>query len=205
MYCSVEFEEGYKTYFYMNVFDTGSVAGIGIAQRLDKFIALPVRSFGITMTTYVGQNLGAEKYDRIKKGKNCCLAWGIGTTVSLCALIALIAEQCVALFSNDSHVISVGTDMLRTMLPWFFTMALREIYVGILRGYKKTFAPTILVLAGMVGVRQIFLAITMRNCKSIRRIYECYPIAWVTATVFLLIYFLLVRENLAGLSRREKT
>lgn len=185
---------------YMNLFDTAAVAGIGIAQRLDKFIALPVRSFGITMTTYVGQNLGAEQYDRIKKGKNRCLALGLGITVALCVFVALITEQCVALFSEDSRVIAVGTDMLRMMLPWFFIMAFREVYTGILRGYQKTLMPTILILAGMVGVRQVFLAVMMRTDRSIQHIYECYPIAWAAATIFLLIYYLRVKECLIGLS-----
>ena len=55
---------------YMNWFSADAIAGIGIAQRLDRFVILPAKSFGITMTTFVGQNLGAGQYLRIEMGKN---------------------------------------------------------------------------------------------------------------------------------------
>ena len=64
---------------YMNWFSADAVAGIGIAQRLDRFVILPAKSFGITMTTFLGQNLGAGKYRRIETGEKHCAAVAVVT------------------------------------------------------------------------------------------------------------------------------
>lgn len=89
---------------YMNSFSTEAVAGIGIAQRLDRFVILPAKSFGITMTTYVGQNLGAGQYQRIRQGTKSCTAIALGITIGLSTVIFAFTEQCVSLFSSVSEV-----------------------------------------------------------------------------------------------------
>lgn len=181
---------------YMNLFDTASVAGIGIAQRLDKFIILPAKSFGITMTTFVSQNIGAGRYDRLAEGKKKCLLVAVGTTLALSAVVYLFADDCVALFNPKPEVVTVGVSMMKVLLPFFCIMAVREIYLGILRGSGKNAVPMVLSLVGMVGVRQAFLAVTMRGTPQIEYIYLCYPIAWFATVSLLLIYYLLVRGEL---------
>ena len=89
---------------YMNWFSADAVAGIGIAQRLDRFVILPAKSFGITMTTFLGQTLGAGKYRRIETGEKHCAAVAVGVTLGLSAIIYAFTEQCVALFSPDAGI-----------------------------------------------------------------------------------------------------
>ena len=179
---------------YMNCFSTEAVAGIGIAQRLDRFVILPAKSFGITMTTYVGQNLGAGQYQRIRRGVKSCAVVALGITLGLSTVILAFTEQCVSLFSPVSEVINVGKDMLRVMTPLFWVMALREILLGTLRGCGRNFFPTVLSLAGMVGVRQAFLAVTMHWKFTVENIYYCYPVAWIATLLLLVIYYLTVRK-----------
>lgn len=180
---------------YMNYFSAEAVAGIGIAQRLDRFVILPAKSFGITMTTFIGQNLGAGQYQRIIIGKKHCAMVALGVTVGLSMIIYIFTEQCVALFSPETEVIAVGVAMMRVFAPMFWIMALREVLLGTLRGCGKNLWPTILSLIGMVGVRQLFLAITMHYNPAIENIYYCYPIAWAATLLMLVIYYLVVRKN----------
>lgn len=182
---------------YMNLFDTASVAGIGIAQRLDKFVVLPAKSFGITITTFVSQNLGAQQYERVREGKNKCLALGISVTLLLSWMVLGFSKECVSLFNRNPTVVSVGVSMMHILIPMFFTVAIREIYTGFLRGYGKTKIPTILNLTGMVGARQLYLAIAMRKSVKIEYIYYCYPIAWLASVVLLLIYYKMMKKNLS--------
>lgn len=190
---------------YMNLFSAASVAGIGIAQRLDKFIILPAKSFGITITTYVSQNLGAQRYERIRAGKRRCLLTALLVTLSMSGVSFLFARQCVALFNPEPEVVATGVAMMHVLVPMFWVMAVREIYLGILRGYGYSTVPMILSLIGMVVVRQVFLAVTMSGPEpDIRNIYYCYPIAWVVTTALLIGYYLLVRRRMAGLGA-EKT
>ena len=181
---------------YMNWFSADAVAGIGIAQRLDLFVLLPAKSFGITMTTFIGQNLGAGQYQRIKVGKRQCAVVAAGVTLGLSAIIYLFTEQCVALFSSEPAVIEVGVAMMRVLVPMFWTMALREVLLGTLRGCGHNFWPMVLSLVGMVGVRQVFLAITMRHSPVIKNIYYCYPVAWAAALMLLAAYYVAMRKEL---------
>ena len=187
---------------YMNSFSTEAVAGIGIAQRLDRFVILPAKSFGITMTTYVGQNLGAGQYQRIRQGTKSCTAIALGITIGLSTVIFAFTEQCVSLFSSVSEVTDVGKNMLRVMAPLFWVMALREILLGTLRGCGRNFFPTMLSLIGMVGIRQVFLAVTMHWKFTVENIYYCYPVAWIATLLLLVIYYLTVRKRL--LPSKEK-
>lgn len=185
---------------YMNLFSTSAVAGIGIAQRVDKFIVLPAKSFGITMTTYISQNLGAERYERIRAGKRRCLLVALAVTVTLCAGMYVFAEECVRLFNPDREVVAVGVAMLHVLVPLYWTMPVREVYIGILRGYGYSAVPMALSLTGMVGVRQAFLAVVMNTgTPDIRSIYWCYPLGWVVTMLLLLIYYRAIRGRLTGL------
>lgn len=188
---------------YMNLFDTASVAGIGIAQRLDKFIILPAKSFGITMTTYVGQNLGAGHYERVREGVKKCAAVALSVTAALSVLVYALSEQCVRLFNQTPEVVAVGVAMMHVLIPFFWCMALREVLLGVLRGYGRSLVPMMLSLTGMVAIRQLYLAISMRSGQNIRNIYICYPLAWVATLLLLFVYYLLARKNLPGCTRKN--
>ncbi len=181
---------------YMNMFSTKAVAGMGIAVRLDRFVLLPAKSFGITMTTFMGQNLGAGKYDRLKAGKRQCMTVALVVTITLSAVIYAFCSQTVALFNPDPEVVKVGVDMMHVLLPMFWMMAIREVLQGILRGSGKNQVPMILSLIGMVGIRQLFLAVVMRK-PAIEYIYVCYPLAWAATLLLLLGYYFLVRKQIS--------
>lgn len=181
---------------YMNWFSAETVAGIGVAQRLDRFVILPAKSFGITMTTCVGQNLGAGHYERIRKGERSCIAVALGITLALSGIVYFFAPQCVALFNAEPEVVAVGVAMMHVLAPMFWIMALREVLLGVLRGCGHSVGPTILSLTGMVGVRQVFLAFTMRKSAAVEYIYYCYPVAWAATLLLLAIYYLIVRKRL---------
>ncbi len=188
---------------YINQFNTASIAGIGIAQRVDKFIVLPTKSFGITMTTYVSQNLGAKRYDRIRDGCIRCTALSFLITLCMSALVYVFAGACVSVFNSNPEVVQVGSSTLRVFLPFLLFMAVRELLLGILRGYKRAKTPMLLSLIGMIGVRQLFLSVAMSRGADIRYIYWCYPIAWASTAILLFIYFFSVKKQLTGLNGRE--
>lgn len=182
---------------YMNLFDTASVAGIGIAQRIDRFVILPAKSFGITMTTFVSQNLGAGQSERVGEGTRKCLLTALGVTLTFSALVYVFARECVMLFNPETEVVAVGVAMVRVLGLMFWVMAVREVLLGYLRGYGKSFWPMVLSLIGMIGVRQAYLALTLHTAQpDIEHIYRCYPIGWAATTLLLLIYYLAVRKRL---------
>jgi len=190
---------------YTNLFSTASVAGIGIAQRIDRFVILPAKSFGITMTTFVSQNLGAGRNERVRDGVRQCMFTALAATLVFSVLVYVFARACVALFNPEEEVVAVGVAMVRVLALMFWVMAVREVLLGYLRGYGRSFVPMVLSLIGMIGVRQVYLAATLYTAQpEIKHIYLCYPIGWAATTGLLLVYYLLVRGKLSqGISEPD--
>ena len=180
---------------YVNQFGSAATAGVGVAQRLDKFIAMPCKAFGTTLTTCISQNIGAGNYERVHSSIRKCTALSVGVIAILELLALLFAPECVSLFNDTPEVIAIGTAMVRTILPLYIIFALREILYGILRGHGYTYVTTILSLIGMIGIRQLFLAVSMAVHPSITNIYWCYPIAWGSTLLLIYIYYRIVKRR----------
>lgn len=183
---------------YMNLFSTASVAGIGVAQRIDRFVILPAKSFGITMTTFVSQNLGAERFERVRDGLKRCMLTALAVTLSFSAVVYVFAAQVVALFNREPEVVSVGVEMVHIYALAFWVMAIREVLVGYLRGHGRSFVPMVLNVVGMIVLRQIYLAVTLLHAATpnIYHIYYAYPLTWAATLVMLIVYYLLVKKQL---------
>lgn len=180
---------------YINAFDPGAIAGIGIAQRLDKFVAMPCKAFGLAVTTFVGQNVGAGNCRRCREGTAKALALSLLTVAVIGSVLYAFTEPCVAIFNRTERVIHVGTDMMHVIIPTYIVMTVREILIGALRGYGNARVPMLLSLLGMIGVRQIYLALAMHVAYRVEYIYYCYPIAWTSTAVMLLLYYLFYRRR----------
>lgn len=183
---------------YMNLFSTAAVAGIGVAQRIDRFVILPAKSFGITMTTFVSQNLGARRFERVRDGLHRCMLLALAVTVSFSVVVYLFAVQVVALFNREPEVVFVGVEMVHIYAFSFWIMAWREVLVGYLRGHGRSFVPMVLNIVGMIVLRQIYLAATLLRAATpnIYHIYYAYPLTWAATLLMLIAYYLLVKNKL---------
>lgn len=181
---------------YINGFSATAMAGIGIAQRLDKFINMPSKAFGLTITTFVSQNVGAGDPVRARKGEKYCLFLSYLVTGTLGILVYAFAGPSVAMFNSDPQVIRYGVDMMHSLIPFYTFVVLRDVYQGILRGYGNTRVPMFLSLIGMIVVRQIFLAVSMHIHPSIVNIYIGYPLAWVVTAILTVLYYQRVKGRL---------
>lgn len=180
---------------YINGFSAAAVAGMGIASRLDKFIVLPSKALGLTLTTFISQNVGAGNQERNRQGIRVCTALSLGTIEAFCVILYFSAPVWVGLFSDDAEVIGVGVEMMRTVIPLYFLLVIREMFFGILRGFGDAKIPMLLSLAGMVGARQIFLAVSMRIAHVIENVYYGYPVAWGATALFVGLYYFRVRKK----------
>ncbi len=179
---------------YISSFDAVSMAGMGAAGKIDRFVALPCKAFGLALTTYVGQNVGARKPERIQRGFRCCTALALCYSITLGTILYFSAEKLVRLFNGNPQVIAVGVQMMRTLLPFYAVMALREVSLGVTRGYGDTKIPMFLSLFGMVVVRQIYLAVALAIEHRIALVFWGYPIAWCTTAALTFGYYLFRRK-----------
>lgn len=163
---------------YINSFSSELMAGVGVAQKVDRFINMPCQALGMAATTFVSQNLGARKGERIRRGVLSCLGIGLVTLLAAGSLIFWQAENIMNLFNRDALVVQYGTEMIRTLTPLYVFCLVSLTCAGTLRGFGYSRQVTVLSLLGMVGVRQLFLAVFLALYRERWIIYFCYPVGW---------------------------
>lgn len=181
---------------YINRFSTLQVAGVSIGVRVDKFVNLPLKAYGMAMTTYVGQNRGAKNRERIGKGIVRCTALSLLTWVFFGTIVYLAAPGLARLFNRDPVVVETAIGILRVIVPFYWCMSIRETLLGVLRGFGKSTVPMVMTILGMVGIRQVYLALVMQPGTSITWLFYCYPVGWFSAMTLLLLYTLVIRKKL---------
>jgi putative efflux protein, MATE family len=174
---------------YINGFGSASVAGFSSANKFDNFLGLPVNSFALAITTFVGQNLGAKKYDRVKKGVHATLILSIVTVILLGGVVFAFADQCISFFSQDSEVIQAGATCIKVMCPFYFALCLHQVYSGALRASGRSSVPMVTSIMAFVVIRQIFLAIVLQLNHNIAVVGWGYSLTWILAASFTAFYY----------------
>lgn len=170
---------------YINAFGAASTSGWGIYSRIDAFVILPIQSMSMSVTTFVGQNAGALKADRIRQGVREGMAMSIGVTVMLVALIYLTAPSMVALFNRDEAVVRHAVLFLQLNSLFDPLNAVYLIYAGALRGVGDAKAPMAIMLGSFVVSRQIYLFVVSRLTGSIHAIALGYPMGWLVCAALM--------------------
>ena len=153
-------------------------------------------AFGSAVTTFTGQNIGANKQDRVPKGIKASIILAIGSVVFLGLIIYPLARPLAMLFNRNEEVIDTAVRMMHILIPLYFTNSIRQVLLGVLRAYKRSKISMILTLTGMVGVRQLYLAIAMGIKSDPLIIFIGYPVGWASAFLLILIYYLSCRKKL---------
>lgn len=174
---------------YINSFGTAAIAGYSTTIRIDGFLQLILQSFNMTITTFVGQNIGAGKPERVKKGM--LTAWIMCSVLIVggCFLMNRGGAALVSLFTNDEEVIANGAAMLKLFSYAYWTLPVVQILSGSLRGAGKSSIPMIFMLGTFVVIRQIYLAITVPATHSLMVVMAGWPITWALCAVGMAIYF----------------
>ena len=174
----------------INSFEKFATAGYGIYAKIEGFAFLPINSFGMAITTFVGQNLGAKKYDRAKQGAR----FGILVAVVMTALIGLLfyafAPQLVGLFDSTPEVVAFGVRQARTISLFYGLLAFSHAVAAVCRGAGRAVIPMAIMLSVWCVFRIIYILTVMRLFGEIGYIYWAYPITWAISSVIYLIYYL---------------
>ena len=179
---------------YVNGFGSACMAGWASYNKLDSFIFLPMTSLNQAATTFVSQNIGAGKEDRVNKGTVRSLQAAVIVTAVIAAMLVVFAPQATGLFSSDESVIYYGVLFLRMNTFFLVFNAINHVLAGALRGRGDSRAPMYCMLACFVVIRQIYLFIGSRIAYNPYVIGFGYPVGWMTCCVAEVTYFM-VRWN----------
>ncbi len=169
---------------------TDTVAAWTVYGKLDVVFWMIVSAFGIAITTFVGQNYGAGKIDRVRKGIRSCLGMTVVSTVVVSTLLYVTCGGIYTLFTDDTEVLRIGVEMTRFLVPTYITYICIEILSGALRGVGDCWIPTLICLTGVCLIRVIWIMAAVPRIPGVRSIIFSYPLTWVITTVLFGIYYI---------------
>ena len=189
---------------YINYFGKEVMAGYTAYNKIDAILFMPMQSLALSATTFVGQNLGAEKPTRARAGSNAALILAIISTVSLGIPVMVFAPQLVTFFIDVDSAVSYGTMFLRFMTPFYLLCTVNQVYSGSLRGSGNARAPMIIMLTSFVAFRQVYMFIVANFISNtIIPIVSAYPAGWLISGILTIIIYL--RAPFIKKSREEKS
>ncbi len=175
---------------YINFFGSSCMAGWSACSKLDIFILIPVQSIALGSTTFVGQNYGARKLDRARRGVRQALIMSLAITVTLSALVVPLRRVLLRLFTDDAEVLEYGARFVSFLAPFYFTICFNQIFAGALRGIGDATRPMIIMLCSFVLFRQLFLYVTKLLGGGFLPVALAYPMGWICCSLLLTISYL---------------
>ena len=177
---------------YVNSFGSACMAGWSCYNRLDTFIMLPMQSMANAAATFVGQNVGAGKEDRVNQGTVRSVVLTVEITAVIAALLFVFAAPATRLFSSDAEVIGYGTLFVRTNVFFMLCNCVNHTLAGALRGRGDSFGPMVIMLANFVAVRQLYLLIVTRYISNTAQLVGfSYPVGWTACCIVEVTYYVL--------------
>ena len=172
----------------VNGFGADAMAGFGAYLKVDGFNILPVLSFSMAVTTFTGQNYGARKIDRVKKGMWVTLAMGVIYTIITGVLLLTFSEPIMRLFSRKEEVIYYGRLAMKYFCPYYFVISILNCLAGTVRGAGKGVPPMIVLLTSMCLFRIAWIRYIVPMFDSIAGVYMLYPVSWAVGMVMMILY-----------------
>lgn len=175
---------------FVNELGTDTVAAWGTFAKIDAVYWMVVNAFGISITTFVGQNYGAGKIKRMRRSVGICLGMAYAGAFLVSGTLYALAGPLYRLFTTDESVVRIGVDMMHFLLPSYFMYVVIGILSGALRGAGRVFVPMLLTCGGVCLIRIVWMFGVFPGHPGINTIMLSYPVSWgITAALFIIYYF----------------
>lgn len=178
---------------YINVYGASVIAGYSVTVKIDGFVNLPLQAFNMAITTFVGQNIGAKKYDRVKKGAYITTFLAMLTIGCFVIIMYFFGKDFIALFNQEKDVIEAGRLMQLVFLPFYIVLPINQVINGVLRGAGRSAVPMYVMIFSFVVLRQIYLFFITKVTSDIAYVFFGWPATWVVCSVIFIIYFFKVK------------
>lgn len=174
----------------INSFGDITMAAWTAHGKTDALTWMVTGAFGVSITTFVGQNFGAQKYSRIRKGTWTCLAMGVVMVAALDALLLAFRTPILGIYTDNPEVVAVGGVIMMAIMPYEFMFMPIEVFAGTMRGVGNSLMPTLITGSCVCLFRVVWLMTAVRHWHSLKTLTLSYPLSWaLAAAVFLAVYF----------------
>lgn len=181
---------------YINAFGSSVMAAWSAYIKIDHFAIIPLDSISMSITTFVGQNLGIRDVKRAEKGTKYAVILAAATTAAIAVPIMIFAPQFISLFNKEAEVIECGMFLLRFMTLFYPLVAVNSVLSGALCGSGDTRIPTAIRLFSFVAFRQIYLYTATRFSDSFFTVAIGYPLGWTISAILVIIYYLYKKREI---------
>ncbi|WP_270469318.1 MATE family efflux transporter [Faecalibacillus faecis] len=178
---------------YINVYGASVIAGYSVTIKIDGFVNLPLQAFNMAITTFVGQNIGAKQYNRVKKGAYITTFLAMVTIGFFVVIMYFFGRDFIALFNQEKDVIDAGRLMQLTFLPFYIFLPINQVINGVLRGAGRSAVPMYVMIFSFVFLRQIYLFLVTKVTSGVVYVFLGWPTTWVVCSLIFIVYFFKVQ------------
>jgi len=173
----------------VNDFGTDTIAAYSVAIRINSFAVLPAMNFSAALSTFVGQNLGANKPERVKKGYKATFLMASMISLSVSALVLIFPASLFGMFTPEQNIIDIGVSYLMIAGPFYILFSTMFITQGVLRGAGDTLIPMFITLFTLWIVR-VPISYFLSQKIGFVGIWWGFPFAWMTGMILSYLYYL---------------
>ncbi len=183
-------------------FDSVVMAGWVAANKVDTFSFAPVSAFGVAFNTFTGQNYGARKYDRIKKGMVISIIMAEIAAVVMMTPLLIFSKQAISLFNSNPQVIKYGRQIMFMVIPVYTVFGLSEVLSGALKGIGRTVISAVMSFTGILVIRVIWLYVVLPHYQTTTVLFFVHPVSWIVTAVLFVLYFAIMRwDRILGVNK----
>jgi putative MATE family efflux protein len=195
----------------INSFGGNTMAAYAAASKIDSFSAMPIMNFGAAISTFVGQNIGANKPERVKKGLNTTLIMSTVMSIGISVILIVLGKPLVGIFTSEPQVIVEGANYITIVAPFYLVVGAMFIINGVHRGAGDAIFPMIISILSLWLIR-IPVAYFLSSFLGSNGIWWSIPAGWTFGAIVTVIYYRtgkwknksLVKRNIAKESLVEE-
>ncbi len=180
----------------INSFGNDAASAWAAYGKIDVLFWMTMNSLGTVNTTFVGQNFGAGKYDRVRNSARQSFAIAAAITIPLSIVLYFYGEFLLRIFVKDGeNVIRIGVDMIKFLAPFYVTYIGVEIFSGALRGMGDALIPMLITMSGICVLRVAWILIAFPMNRTLEMVETSYPITWITTSLLFLVYYFIYTKK----------
>lgn len=194
----------------INAFGSLVMAGNAAAMNVEGLIYTGMDAVYQSAMTFTGQNVGAKRGDRISKIYLCGCISVMAAGLLIGAFLVGFSSPLLSLYTSDPTVLLFGQRRLETLCWVFFLCGLQQVTVGMLRGMGRSFLPMVVSIAGVCGVRLVWISLITAFgvlnpavTESVVWIYYSYPITWLLTTLAHFVCYIIVKNKMIKSFKNE--
>jgi putative MATE family efflux protein len=189
-------------YWLVNRFGTDATAAYSVVFRIDTFASMPAMNFAMALSAFVGQNLGAQKPERVRHGLLSTFYMTTAISVAISLIGIFFAGPLMRLFTNDLEVIAIGKDYLQIVSGFYIVFSTMFVVGGVMRGAGDTFIPMLITFFALWVVR-IPVGYFLSEKWGYHGIWWAVPIAWVIGLGLSFLYYMTGRWKRKAVVRHD--